>query len=252
MTRAVELITKKEYPELDKFRREFKISNDGELCIVVGGDGTFIGAASSRDKPILFVRDNSPMSAGYNSDISLSETDYIIDQIKRNAFKIEDIGKKIKLVYNDKTHYAVNDVVLHNVKEEVYFEVYRKGEKVYPFPISGDGIIISNRVGSTAYNRSAGGPILIDQSALCLTFISPDSPFTNSLVFKEDDRIEVKVLKGRGLLSFDNTELGKLSIGSRFEVSTSKKPIKVIKLRGREESISDKLHRLIIRKMSSV
>jgi NAD+ kinase len=44
--------------------------------------------------------------------------------------------------------------------------------------MSGDGLIVSTKMGSTAYNSSAGGPIVLDTDIMCVTFVNPDAPYS--------------------------------------------------------------------------
>ena len=59
----IKIISKKNYPKLKKLYSKFDISEDAEVCLAVGGDGTFIKAANEFDGPILPVRSDSTFTA---------------------------------------------------------------------------------------------------------------------------------------------------------------------------------------------
>ena len=247
------IVAKKEYKELRKLRSAFEISDNADVCIAIGGDGTFIHAVQKYTCPVLPVRDNEPDSTGYYSDIGIDKIDFIIKMLKEKKYKIESIGKRIFLKYKDKKYYAVNECYLSNSIGEVSFKIYEikdnKRYVLYPFIISGDGVIITGRVGSTAYNRNVGGPILIEKNLLCITFINPDSPYKNSLVVGSDKIIEIEVVKYKGFLRYDSFEVGKVDTGEFFTVGTSNKDIHVVKLNNVFEGFGDKLNRIIKSKM---
>ena len=115
---------------------------------------------------------------GYYADVSTDNINEVIRLLKTNAFKIKTISKMITLHYKNRRYYAVNEILLRNKLEEVYFDIEINGrkEKNNSFKISGDGFIVTNLIGSTAYNRSAGGPIILTQKAICITFLNADGP----------------------------------------------------------------------------
>ena len=64
----IKLIKNRNYPELKKLYGEFDVGDDGEICVAVGGDGTFVKAAKSFPGPILPIRSDDPGSVGYYAD----------------------------------------------------------------------------------------------------------------------------------------------------------------------------------------
>ncbi len=253
----VSLFTKKKYPEIErKIRSNFDVVKDGDICIAIGGDGTFIHAAQKTSSPIILLRDNTDDSTGYYSDLGIDRIDEVVKLLKNKEYSVESLGKKLLLRYKGKTYYAVNECYLSSNIGEVSFKIYEiiknKRQDIYPFVVGGDGIIISSKIGSTAYNRSAGGPILLENNLFCLTFINPDGPYRNALVTNSDKTIEIEISKYEGVLKYDNFEVGKIKNGESFRVSSSKKEIKIIRLNGIYESFGDKLKRIIKSKMQNV
>lgn len=60
----VTIVSKKDYPEFAKLKRNFKIVKSGDIFIALGGDGTFIKAAGMTDKPVLLIRDENSGGVG--------------------------------------------------------------------------------------------------------------------------------------------------------------------------------------------
>ena len=139
----------------------------GEMCdlaVVVGGDGSLLGAARAlvRQKvPILgvnrgrlgFLTDISPDEvcdgvAGVLDGEYIMESRFLLDTHIQRAGEPHGSGR------------ALNDVVLHPGKATrmIEFELFIEGQFVYSQ--RSDGLIVATPTGSTAYALSAGGPIM--------------------------------------------------------------------------------------------
>lgn len=237
-------------PGIEKLYRAFDVSEKGDICIALGGDGTVLRASAKYDMPILPIRDGAPRSVGYYSDVSVDDMDFIIENLKRGNYKVETLENKLQASYAGKNYYAVNDVTLvSELGKEVSLNIKQirngKAEELYPFEIPGDGVIMCVKVGSTAYNKSAGGPILLTADAWCITLSNPDTVFKNSLVLGRSDEVNVEVVKYAGHLNYDGIEISKVVEGDKVRVKLSDKELKVVKFEGREESFSEKLRRII-------
>ncbi len=245
----ITIICKKYYKEIKKLEKEFKVTRKGDICIAVGGDGTFVKAAREFNGPILAIRGNESNSSGYYSDVSVKDMELIIKKLKKKQYSVESLGNKIALSYKGKKYYAVNEILLHNWREEVYFSIYYKedhAEKVvYPYIMAGDGVLVTSEVGSTAYNRSAGGPIILSPRLLCVTFLNADGPYTNSIILSPDKTLGIRIEKYRGIIRYDGIDVGTIHKKEYFEVSLSRKELKVIRLNGMREDTATKLSRII-------
>lgn len=139
----------------------------GEICdlvIVVGGDGSLLGAARSLTRhsaPVLGVNRGR---LGFLTDISPGEIEAQIGAVldgkyaseKRFLLDVEVLRDGARIGKGD----ALNDVVLNSGTSGhmMEFELYVDGEFVYRQ--RSDGLIVSTPTGSTAYSLSAGGPIM--------------------------------------------------------------------------------------------
>ena len=250
----IKIISKKNYPELKKLYSKFDVSDDAEVCLAVGGDGTFIKAANEFDGPILPIRSNEKNSTGYYADVDLNEVDFIIKNLLSKKYRIEELGRKVEVEYEKSKYYGVNEILLKNVQEEVYFKLYydEKGRrsKLYEYTLSGDRFLVTSAIGSTAYNRTAGGPIIMDKNVMCLTFLSIENPLTNSVILRNDEKLHVEIEKGRGVLSYDGIVISDLNQGKSFNIRLSSKKVKVLKLTNKNEEFSQKLSRIIKSKMN--
>jgi NAD+ kinase len=235
--------------EIKKLYKNFTVKKSGDIYIALGGDGTFIKAAQMTEKPVLLIRDEKGGSIGYHSDLNIDDLDSIIKRLKKKEYYVEALSNKIEVIYKGRHYFGINEVRLNNIFEEVSFKIYERIGKrkirIYPFVMSGDGMIATSRIGSTAYNKSAGGPIILSPDVLCLTFLNIDGPYNNPIILDRDREIEVEIVKYNGILGFDNIRIGEVKKGDSFRVRLSEKKINVIRFKGEKESFADKLERRI-------
>ncbi len=249
------IISKDNYGAVKKLEKAFgpNAAKSADICIAIGGDGTFVLAASQFDGPILPIRGNERGSAGFYADVSVADIDKVIRLLKSGSYYVDTLSRKLVALHAGNRSYAVNEVALKSAEEEVYFSVYNlsdgKRTRVYPFVMSGDGMLVTGEVGSTAYNKSADGPIMLTDKVMCLTFLNCDGPYKNPIVLDADSSVEVVVEKWDALLKCDNKVIARLTKGSSFSVKMSDKTVRIIRLRGMEEPTHRKLKRLIMRKM---
>lgn len=177
-----------------------KYSFNAELNICIGGDGAFLRAVHRNKFPsIPFIGINTG-HLGFFQEISPDNIDEFINKYIDNDYLIEKIllvSAEIKT--KDKTFYltGVNEIVIKGIKSKVvHLEIFLDGNHLQKF--SGDGVIISTPVGSTAYNFSSGGSIIYPSlKTLQLTPLSPISSkayrsLPNSAVIPGDITISIR------------------------------------------------------------
>lgn len=242
--KSVSVVRRRLYPEIREIEKSFQVSGDGEVCLAIGGDGTFLEAARRFDRPILHIRSGERNSLGFRADVTLSDVKEVIEDLKQGRYRIDKYSK-LRLTCRSKTYNAVNDVVLFRASARtIHFKVDYYDDKgnelpLYPGDVRGDGIIFTRQIGSTAYNYFAHGPILFDVDAVVATPIAANHAF--SIVSNRDFR--VTVTKRIGVLECDGVDIAKLHVGDSFTVTNSDKVVEVVRLR-KEEKFAEKLTRL--------
>lgn len=164
-----------------------------DFIVVLGGDGTYLSAVrfiQGKKIPILGINMGSLGFLTVHFKKKLYEC---LDKTCKGLMKIDErsllevyVNKKGKV--NNKG-LALNDIVIERggISQLIDIAVYLKDKPVYS--LKADGLIISSATGSTAYNLSAGGPILYPQvNAFVVTPICPHS-LTHRPVLFPDDRI---------------------------------------------------------------
>ena len=208
---AVELIA---YLEDQKIQFEKLLADSGipnienevmyDLIISVGGDGTALKAMSLGWKHSIPVLNLGSGRVGYLVN-ALEDIDFesIVNQNFKN-FK----NRSPIIQNNDESMAAFNEIVL--IKNaptrmlDMQIETYDQVVK-----LRADGLIISTSLGSTAYNYSAGGPIVQTSiNSLIITPISPFTKFPRSIVLDNKSEIKITIFKKQDFsVQFDGTEV---------------------------------------------
>lgn len=159
------------------------------LAIVVGGDGTLLRAARYYAPSEIPVFGVNMGRLGFLSQTSLEE---ISDSIKKISDNQTICEERLMLSANPGRLCALNDIV---IKSESFSRTARlfvsiNGNTVCDY--LADGIIISTPTGSTAYNISAGGPILVPRlNAFIIVPICPHSLNARPLVIPSNEKIVI-------------------------------------------------------------
>lgn len=214
-------------------------AKDAECVIVLGGDGTLIQAArdlSELDIPILGVNIGT---LGYLTDIDRSHVFGAIDNILDGNYEIDERMILEGTAYRGREiiqkQIALNDIVINRegLLKVIDFEVYVNNE--YLISYSADGVIVSTPTGSTAYNLSAGGPIVTpNASMIVMTPVCPHSLNKSSVIFNPEDVVEIRMKKSRTTneqrgASFDGDCFIKLISGDRIVIKKSDLTAKFIR-----------------------
>lgn len=198
-----------------------------DRAVVVGGDGTLISQCRrilDRGVPLVGVHfGRLGFLAEFDAE-SLAEHAAMVfgsNPLVRSRVAIEATVRNAagKVVHRGR---AVNDAVITAGPPYRMIELrLRFGREEGPL-LTGDGVIVATPVGSTAYNASAGGPIVHpDNEALIVTPHSPHSLAFRPIVAPSHVDIEVEVMRaneGTAIL-FDGQELQPLAVGDRVSIA---------------------------------
>ncbi|HEX5081193.1 MAG TPA: NAD(+)/NADH kinase [Blastocatellia bacterium] len=155
-----------------------ELDDDIDLVVVLGGDGTMLGAArmmGEREIPVLGVNFGF---LGYMTEFTLEEMFPALENVRKGNFAVER-RMMIDVTLNRggeaaAARRALNDAVItkSTPARMIEIESYINGMLVNSF--RADGMIVATPTGSTAYSLSAGGPIVHpSMSAILLTPICP-------------------------------------------------------------------------------
>ena len=207
-------------------KKGYKVSLDGaKFVITLGGDGTILRAArmlAKKGLPILGVHMGG---LGFMSEVELHKLDQALDQIAEKKYVL-DQRIMIEAHAAGKTLLALNDLVIckSGIARVIKLEI--DGIAKY----TADGIIVSTATGSTAYNLSAGGPLLNPEAkSMIVTSICPHTINHRPLVL--DRKIDIVLTRGgETILTADGQQVLYLKVGQKISIQKSKLITRFIRL----------------------
>jgi len=169
-----------------------------DLILVLGGDGTMI--ATSRligdyEVPVLGVNYGG---LGYLAEFRIEELYTALESILSNNFRLDKrLMLAVELLRGETqiTHNRVlNDVVINKSALARIIEIDTQLNQQFVNSFRADGLIISTPTGSTAYNLSAGGPVIFpSMNAVVITPICPFTLSNRPIVVPDDALIELQL-----------------------------------------------------------
>ncbi len=232
--------------ELDsKYSIEDSALDTIDFAIVLGGDGTIIHSSICLAKHGLPILGINIGSLGFLTQIEQSEWQESLMMVLEGRYGIhERMMLEAHVIDTDRDEesglaFALNDVVVSRMalSRMVGFSLYVNDQFVNFY--SADGVIISTPTGSTAYNLSAGGPILAPNGdTMVVTPICPHSLSARSIVLSSHDVVKITFEHNRRLwendlmLTVDGHEGIKLNSGSEIVIKRASMKTKLLHLEG--------------------
>ena len=212
-----------------------RIAREADLVIALGGDGTLLSVARAApaDTPVLGINVGV---LGFLAGLRRTEALARLDDVLTGRFR-EDRRRRLDVVVPDGPHRgtyrALNDAVLN---KEAIARISTFSISVASQPVArfrADGVIVATPTGSTAYNLSAGGPILHPElAAVVVTPICPHTLAQRPLVVRSGEAIGVVVLDRRGPrvhLTLDGQEGFPVAPGSPIEIRSSRSSVTLLR-----------------------
>ena len=168
-----------------------------DMVISLGGDGTFLKAASrvgSKNIPILGINTGR---LGFLADISPEEMEETLDEIYDHRYKIEE-RSVLQLRCNDEhlmqSPYALNEIAVLKRDSSSMISIHTAINGAPLTTYQADGLIVATPTGSTAYSLSVGGPIIVPHSkTIAITPVAPHSLNMRPIVICDDWEITLDV-----------------------------------------------------------
>jgi NAD+ kinase len=213
-------------------------SQQPELVIVLGGDGTLLSAArvfAHTGVPILSVNLGA---LGFLTEIPLPDLYTQLEAWCADCCAIESRAMLHTELWRDgklyREHHALNDVVVAKgtIARMGHFSVEVDEQLAASF--RADGVIVATPTGSTAYSLAAGGPVLIPgMEVLVVTPICPHQLTLRPLVVPSKSLIEVSIegVPDQTFLTVDGQEAIQLRVGDRLRCRGSEYSVKLIRTR---------------------
>lgn len=170
---------------------------DADFAVSLGGDGTFLRAASRVGKKNIPVVGVNMGHLGFLADVAPEEADAAINDIFEGKYRF--VERSVIEASTDKeaiggNPYALNEVAVlkRDIASMILIRATLNGE--YLTTYQADGLIVSTPTGSTAYSLSNGGPIIVPSTdVLCLTPVAPHSLNVRPIVINDSVTVELEV-----------------------------------------------------------
>ncbi len=170
---------------------------DVDYVISMGGDGTFLKAASrvgAKGTPIIGVNMGR---LGFLADVLPSEIEPALDSLYAGDIQIEDhavIQVEAEGGVLAGNPFALNDIAVLKRDDASMISIRTQVNGEFLVTYQADGLIVATPTGSTAYNLSNGGPIIIPQSgSLCLTPVAPHSLNIRPIVINDTAEVTLDI-----------------------------------------------------------
>jgi NAD+ kinase len=175
---------------------EFKSGVD--LIVVLGGDGTMISAARLTGERETLVLGINYGSLGYLTEFRIEEMFPALEEILAGNYEVDPrVMLEVEHWRGDKrldTGRVLNDVVINKAALARIIEIEVSLNQLYVNSFRADGLIVSTPTGSTAYNLSAGGPIIYpSMNAVVLTPICPFTLTNRPIVVPDTAEINLRL-----------------------------------------------------------
>ncbi len=150
-----------------------------DLLVILGGDGTLLHVADQASRFEIPVLGINLGDLGFLTEVAKDERYQALDAILNGGFSIEKrMMLKVRLIGPGQTadwQYALNDVVISKGNLDSLLQLSTWADQDYITTYRADGLIFSTPTGATAYNLSAGGPIV--HPSLHSILVTPICPF---------------------------------------------------------------------------
>lgn len=170
---------------------------DADFVVSLGGDGTFLRAASRVGKKQIPIVGVNLGHLGFLADIVPNEAGDAIDDIANGKYRIVERSVIEALADNEQiagNPYALNEVSVlkRDMASMISIRASINGE--YLTTYQADGLIVSTPTGSTAYSLSNGGPIIVPSTdVLCLTPVAPHSLNMRPIIIGDNVEVTLEV-----------------------------------------------------------
>ena len=213
------------------------VNFDVDYVISLGGDGTFLKAASKvgpKQIPIIGVNMGR---LGFLANVAPEEIKDVLNNVFEGRYEIEERaviqleadGKAL-----EKCPFALNDIAILKRDNAAMISIKASVNGEFLVTYLADGLVISTPTGSTAYSLSVGGPIIVPQSGiLSMTPVAPHSLNIRPIVISDEAEIKLEVKsRSHNFLAAVDGRSEKLSEGVTLTIKKAPHKVRIVKVYG--------------------
>ena len=170
---------------------------DADFVISMGGDGTFLKAASRVGKKNIPILGVNMGRLGFLADISPDDIEHCLNALHNDDYAVE--SRALIQIEADGAplgdfSFALNDVAILKRDTASMISIRASVNGQYLNTYQADGLIVSTPTGSTAYSLSNGGPIIVPGTKVfSMTAVAPHSLNVRPIVLSDSSVIELDV-----------------------------------------------------------
>jgi len=207
---------------------------DADFVISMGGDGTFLKAASRVREKMIPILGVNMGRLGFLADVSPSEIEQCMEALYEDNFAIENRALiKVETDGDPLEGYncALNDVAILKRDTASMISIRTSVNGQYLTTYQADGLVVSTPTGSTAYSLSNGGPIIVPGTKVfSMTAVAPHSMNIRPIVLSESSEITLTVeSRSHNFLVAIDGRSEKCKEGTRLTLSRAPYDVKVVK-----------------------
>lgn len=223
------------------YHADEEMLRDADIVVTVGGDGTLLQAARDTvDYDIRLIGVNRG-TLGYLTEINIENISDMVDKIAEGTFYQEDrmmikgtLERNGEVIFDN---FSLNDIVIYknSYANMISVDVYVDDQLLTGY--DADGVIVSTPTGSTAYNLSAGGPLIVPSaSMMVLTPVCAHVLNSRSVVIPSNSIMKIVVTNKREYkkpdfaLVFDGAEKVDIIPGDVITITGMEQVTKMIRL----------------------
>lgn len=217
------------------YETEVDLHEGSDLIITLGGDGTLIGACRNFKKKSPPIFGVNLGNLGFITEFSKAEFFDELENALKGDFLLTHLPLyKVEIFNKEKVSFVghfLNDVVINNNNISRMLTLTVDCDNDHVYDLSGDGLIISSPIGSTAYSLAAGGPIIHPSvHAMTLTPICAHSLAHRPLVVTNTSLITVRSVRNEDSIKITLDGQQVLVMGSHDTVRVTRSKNKIAKL----------------------
>ena len=207
-----------------------------DAVVVLGGDGTFLSVARFLENRTTSVIGVNLGGLGFLTEISRESCHGELQQVLEGRYEIEERMRLLVSVQRQGREIfrqsVLNDAVINKGALARIVDLKTKIDNRYLTHYRADGLIVATPTGSTAYNLSAGGPIVYPTAlAIILTPICPFTLTNRPIILPATATVEVEMPDSmRDIALTCDGQVGcELAAFDRIEITTATPPLRLIK-----------------------
>lgn len=219
---------------------------ESDYVIVIGGDGTILYTArisTNMEKPILGINSGR---LGFMTNTQADDLEIAFDHLLKKDYTLDERHFLKAKLQDGRVFYALNEFLFTRKDSTSMVNISAMYGESLINTYWADGLIVSSSTGSTAYNLSSGGPIVVPGTGVLLvTPINPHTLTTRPLVLKADTPLTIKIEQQESeiFFSYDGVVCEIEQLPFEVEITKSDLAFNLIQLPGQDyfETLRKKL-----------